>query len=279
MAVVTAAASMPQRRGLAIGLAVAGTSVGGMLIPPLVTQLIQNQGWRQTLQQEVLVPTVMFVLIALLLKNKAVGKSKSSPGEPGLPYSQAVRRPQFYLIAAAGGLTFYAILALFSHLFLFMRWLEFSPTKASFGYTALSLAALLGKIAAGYLSDKSSPYILLRVNMCVMLAGLIGIYVLPQGVWIFLVITGLGWGALHTLYNYVLIALFGMRAAGKINATVAIFQSAGAGLGAALTGYLFDATSSYVLPFAVASGVLACALVFTLFLQPLSQEASTARTP
>jgi MFS family permease len=70
-------------------------------------------------------------------------------------------------------------------------------------------------------------------------------------IWVFLLITGFGWGGLHTLYNFILLKLFGLKAAGKVNGTVSLAEAAGGGLGIWLTGYLHDKFEGYQIPFIV----------------------------
>lgn len=277
VAVVTAATAMPERRGLAVGFAVAGTSVGGIVIPLLANQLNQSLGWREATRIEALLPAIMFVVIALMLVNKTPGKSDKGPEQvKGVPYGNALRTHQFTLVTIAGGCTFFAILAVYSHLFLFMRSLEFSSDQAAGALGFLSAIALVGKLSAGWISGLASPFWLLRINMLVMLVGLVLVIQLPGAVYVGLLLIGLGWGGLHTLYNYVLIALFGMKAAGKINATVAIVQSIGAGLGAWVTAWLFDQSGSYHYPFVVVAFVLSLAWLVTLLIRPLSERQLTA---
>jgi len=102
-----------------------------------------------------------------------------------------------------------------------------------------------------------------------MLLGLIGVFYFADFIWLFLAITGLAWGGLHTLYNFVLLALFGMRSAGKINASISVAQSAGAGTGAAATGLLFDQRGDYSLAFGVVIILMISGFLLTLAVKPL----------
>jgi predicted MFS family arabinose efflux permease len=274
-AIVTAATWMPKRRGLAVGMAIAGTSVGGMLIPPLANALNTRFGWRSAMKVESVWPLLLLVVLAVVLRNRPK-RGAVTGGDPaettgtdeGLPFRDVVRRPQFFQVALAGAATYFAVLALFSHLFLYMRSLDYEPARASLGLSTLALSALVGKLGSGWISDRVNPYRLLRLQMFTMLAGLLGVTLAPGAVWFFLVLTGLGWGSLHTLYNYILITLFGLRDAGKVNGSVSVAEAAGGGLGIFVTGVLHDAAGGYPSAFAAVCGVMFAGVLLTLRLRP-----------
>lgn len=277
--IIGAVSLMPERRGLAVGLTLAGSSIGGVILPPLATAMIEENGWRQAMQQEALIPVVILILVGMLLHNRIAGREKSTADQAqshqGMDYQAAIRTRQFIFIAIAAGLTFFCVVAVASHLFLYMRSLEFSARSASLALSLYSLVGLAGKLFTGWLSDHLSPFTLMRTNMLVMLIGLIGLFYLPVYIWLFVAITAFGWGGLHTLYNYILLALFGMRAAGKINATVSLMQSAGAGFGAAATGWLFDLRGDYSLAFIVILALMVAGCLLTLGIRPLKMPVAS----
>lgn len=268
-AIVTAASWVRQRRGLAIGMTIAGTSIGGMLLPPLGNWLNLSFGWRRAMQLEAVIPALMLVLIVLL-----IGARRGADGErivedsEGIAFGAVLRSTTFYRVAIAGALTYYGILSLFAHLFLYMRSLAYSPVEASLALSTLASAALAGKLLVGWISDRLDQYRLFRFQMLLMFAGLSGIAMLPGAIWPFLMVTGFGWGGLHTLYNLILLTLFGLRDAGKINGSVSLAEAVGGGVGIALTGWLFDASGSYSLGFAVMVFAMGIAVFAILGLKP-----------
>ena len=280
-AIVTAATWVQNRQGLAVGITIAGTSVGGIVLPPFANFLNQHLGWRAAMQVETLLPILMFVVVLLLVRNRRKYTALTQvrdKSQQGTPFKQVLQNRKFYLIAIAGACTYYAILALFAHLFLFMRSLDYSPEQASLGLSALATAALLGKILAGWLSDRINPYRLFRTQMLLMLLGLVGISQWPEQIWLFLLITGLSWGSLLTLYNYLLINLFGLRDAGEINGSVSLAEAVGGGIGIYMTGLLYDIYGGYAPAFLGVVGVMAAGVLLASFLRP-STHGRAARTP
>jgi predicted MFS family arabinose efflux permease len=275
VSIITAATWMPERRGLAIGMTVAGTSIGGMLFPPLANALNTRFGWREAMRMEAVWPLLLVLVLLVVLRNRPKrdgtetdDAAAATGAGDGMAFSRVLCCRQFYQVAMAGSLTFFAVLSLFSHLFLYMRSHDFDPAAASLGLSLFSLSGLVGKLGSGWLSDRADPYRLLRLQMFTMLAGLVGVTLAPAYIWVFLAVTGLGWGSLHTLFNYILITLFGLRDAGKINGSVSIANSAGGGLGILLTGLAHDSLGGYPTAFAIVCVVMLVGSLFTLGLRP-----------
>ena len=270
--IVAAATWMSHRRGLAVGMTIAGTSLGGMLLPLLANALNSSLGWRMALRVEALLPAVMFLLVLVLLGNRHRGSPARAGGEDersGVTFAEALRRPQFHLIACAGAFTYFAILALFSHLFLYMRSLSYSPETASYALSSLALAGLCGKLASGWLADRVDPFRFFKLQMLLMLAGLAGVSQLPAWVFPCLLLTGVGWGGLHTLYNFMLLHLFGLRDAGKINGAVSVFEAAGGAAGIYATGLAHDAWGGYGSAWLLVVTVMAMGTVLAMLLRPV----------
>jgi cyanate permease len=81
-------------------------------------------------------------------------------------------------------------------------------------------------------------------------------------IWYSIPIMAVSWGGLYTLYNLITVRSFGLKATGKINGTISMFEAAGAALGPWITGLLFDQTQSYQISFAIISIMLMlCTLI------------------
>lgn len=258
-------------RGFAVGMVIAGTSIGGMVIPPLANALNKNLGWRASMQWEALFPLIVMLLVFLLIKNRRPSEAAAAgqdagqhPGEKaqdktGMPFAEVLRQSSFYLIALAGALTFFSILALWQHVFLYMDSLGYASDHAALALSLLAFTALAGKILGGLVSDFINPNKLFKFQMLLMLVGVLGVSQFSQWVWFFLALTGFGWGGLHTLYNYILITLFGLRDAGKINSVVSFAEAIGGGFGIYFTGHLFDYFGNYPSALLVSAGCMAVA--------------------
>lgn len=263
------------RRGTAIGIALVGTSLGGVFFPQLGTRLIQSSGWRQAFVVEAFFPIALVVLILLLVRNspaernlKPLGATADAGAAPsaateltGMEYGAALRTGTFWALAFAAMMTFYSILGAQAHLFLHLRGLGFSPATASTGLSTLYLLALVGKFAFGLLADQWNQKRVFLANIGVMLAGAVLLATLKAGLfWPAVILFGLGWGGLYTLLQLLTVDSFGLKASGKILGTITVLDAIGGGLGIWLTGLLYDKTGSYQLPFGILVVLLTLAL-------------------
>jgi MFS family permease len=261
-----------EKRGLAIGIALLGTSAGSFILPPLNAELIARLGWRQTFAVEALFPLVVLVVVALFVRNspadygrKAFGvqDGAADPRTVGLDFGQAIRTRSFWAIGISGFLIYYSILALFSHMFLHMRDLGYEPRVAASALSLLSVVAMVSKLGSGWLADRIDRHKVFMGCLFIMLAGVACLATLKAGAWVWtaVVLIAAGWGGLFTLYNMLTVNNFGLKAIGKINGSVSSMESFGGGLGIWLTGKLFDDFGSYQVPFLVLLGCVALGLL------------------
>jgi nitrate/nitrite transporter NarK len=264
-------------RGLAVGLALAGTSVGGMVMGRVMPQVLAATDWRTAFAYLAIVPLVMAALVYLLVPRTGTSEStvRQVDKDASLPLSVAMTQPSFWLLALAGFLTFGTILAIYQNVFLHMRDLNFSPKQAGEGIALLSVFALSAKVISGFLGDRIGSKTLLLASLCVMGIGLCLLASLrPNWVWAALGLIGFGWGGANTLINYLCIQVFGVAAAGRISGTISTAESIGAGIGPLAAAMVFDATKSYGNAFIFMVGLLMASLVAIYFVKvPKAKEA------
>jgi MFS family permease len=260
------------RRGVAIGIALVGTSAGSFVFSPLNAVLIEKLGWRQAFLVEAALPLIVLALVLLLVRNSptelggapvGVAADGADPRNTGLDFRDALRTRSFWAIGLSGFLMYYSILALFGHLFLHMRGLGYAPTVAASALSLLALLAMFGKLGSGWLADRIDRHRVFMGCLALMLVGVAGLATMKPGAWIWSSVTviGLGWGGLFTLYNMLTVSNFGLKSIGKINGSISSMESFGGGLGIWMTGRLFDAWGSYEVPFLVLLGCVALGLV------------------
>jgi MFS family permease len=274
MAVILVSRWFVTKRGTATGIAMVGTSMGGVLFPALGGMLVGPYGWRSSLMFYAIFPAVLLVVILLLVRERPsdmglqpLGAGAAGPaGAPatGVDYSEAVRSRTFWLIAAAGSMTFYAILGISSHVFLYLRGQGFDVQTAARGLSWMFLMGLTGKFLFGYLADLFDHKLVLLVNLGIMFAGSLALASMNTGLfWPFVICFGLGWGGIYTLLQLLTMDAFGLKAAGRVLGTRTVIDAFGGGLGPWVTGWLFDRTGSYQVPFLLVSGLILLTLLIS----------------
>ncbi len=288
MAVILVSRWFVKKRGTATGLAMVGTSMGGALFPALGAWLVGLYGWRISLMLYAVFPAALLLVILFLVRERPsdmgllpYGGEAAPPGAPavaqGMEYRDAVRTRTFWIIAAAGSMTFYAILGISSHLFLHLRGQGFDVPTAARGLSWLFLMGLTGKFLFGYLADLFDHKRVLLVNLGIMLTGSLALASMSEALfWPFVVCFGLGWGGIYTLLQLLTMNAFGLKAAGRVLGTRTVLDAIGGGLGPWITGWLFDRTGGYQVPFLLVSGLIFVTLVAASALRSDAQSRAHA---
>ncbi len=266
-----------RRRGTAIGLMLVGTSLGGIVFPQYGTAIlsIPGWGWRNAMTLALLFPCLMLLLALFVIRDRpraaAAPQDADAPQDAaqqpalaptdGVDYLSALRTRTFWALAFIAMATFYTVLGMQAHLFLYMRDLGFSAQHATNTISVFFLCGLVGKFVFGFLADHLPRQKIFYVNLLVMLSGSV-LFAWMQVDWIqgAVILCGFGWGGVYSMLQLSIMNCFGLRAAGKILGTITVLDALGGGLGIWLSGMLYDVTGDYRLSF----GIFACLVAFSL---------------
>ena len=269
-----------KKRGLAIGLVLAGTSLGNAAFPKLNSWLMSFGTWQEVFNWVAWIPVVSLPLLFFFLKDSpsvsadaadADGASRELPTRNGYTLEEALVSRNFWIVASIAMCTFYSILAMSGHTFLFFRGEGYEDTVAAWAVSIVFLGGLIGKIGSGYLAERLGRKRVLISGLLMMLSGiLIMLFSMQSGtkilLWVGLVLFGFGWGGIYTLIQVLAADLFGMLALGKILGAINILDTFGGAAGPIVTGIMVDQTQSYVQPFIVISVLLLIATIAASFL-------------
>jgi predicted MFS family arabinose efflux permease len=258
IAVVMSSQWFIRARGTAIGIALVGSSLGGVVFPPIILALLPAHGWREAFALVGLASVLLFILAFFLVRTPTelnigplgLGQPLKGAGRPPSPddltYQQAIRTVSFWALTFVAMASFYSILSLALHLFLHMRGLGFDAKTAGGAMGLLFGLGLISKFLFGFLSDILSPKLVFRSNVALMVVGLVLMATQNRDfLWAGIAITGFGWGGLYTLIQYQAVNNFGVTHTGKILGTITMLDAIAGGLGIWLTGVMFDKFGSY----------------------------------
>ncbi len=255
-------------RGTAIGIALMGTSMGGIVFPQYGTAMIEVLDWRGAFAWGSLFPAIMLVATWLLVKDKPSGQAadtsaaNATAAAEGVAYADALRSRSFWALAIIAMATFYTVLGTQAHIFVYMTGADFDSRVATNAISLFYFCALIGKFVFGLAADHFDKRKVFYGNILVMLLGsLILIRMNVNLIWIAVTAFGLGWGGVYTLIQLTVMNIFGTRDAGKILGTITVLDASGGGLGIWLTGVIYGATGSYELPFIIFAALIVVALV------------------
>ncbi|KRG63742.1 hypothetical protein ABB26_11075 [Stenotrophomonas humi] len=265
-------------RGTAIGIALVGTSLGGMVFPKLGVHLMQSMDWRAAFLWETAVPIAFLVIAFLFARSPRPGgiqpwgadkaAADAISGKPvttqlaDLGYAQAMRTRTFWVLAFVAMTTFFSIMAVSANLFLHMRDLGFEPAKAGNALGLMFGLAMVGKFLFGFLADVLPAKRVFLLNLAIMAAGAVILATMRADlIWYSLALFGLGWGGLYTMIQLLAVNAFGLSAAGKILGTITLLDATTAGLGIWVTAKIFDVTKSYHIAFSLICVLIVLALL------------------
>ncbi|MYF71686.1 MAG: MFS transporter [Proteobacteria bacterium] len=295
-------------RGTAIGIALMGTSMGGIVFPQYGTAMIELLDWRGAFAWGSLFPAVLLLITWFAVREApppvrpaasadAAGAAPESdaddtsgaaaaagpathagagfPPGGGVSFATALRSPTFWALAVIAMTTFYTVLGVQAHIFLYMSDAQFDARTATNAVSLFFFCALVGKFVFGLASDFLNPRRVFFGNILVMLIGsLILVRMDIALIWVAVVTFGLGWGGVYTVLQLTVMNTFGTRDAGKILGTITVLDATGGGLGIWLTGVIYDATGSYEIPFLIFAGLILIALAALTRVRPLAAQAA-----
>lgn len=251
-----------RRQGLALTLALTGASVGGMVLVPVLVALVQRHGFRfataavSVALLAIGLPLVWLVIggrptpvqVATELRRDGGGApERAATREATVWTRQAVLRvPRLWTLMVPFALALAAQVGFLVHQISVLE-PALGESRAALTVSATTVAALLGRIAIGLLSDRVDLRKLSAVNIGAQGAALAVMAAWPSSSVLVgaSLVFGLGVGNLITFPPLLAREEFGQRSFGTVFGLVGAATQAGVALGPGLMGLLHDALGSY----------------------------------
>ncbi len=281
----------PDRRGLAVGLAVAGYGGGSAIFGPLTASyLLPAYGWRVSFQILGIIFLGMTVFGAFLLKNPPAGyrpagwtpapASKSAATTYEFTPGEMVKTPTFYFMWVAYALGCSAGLMVISQLVPFAKSVGIPSTSlAAMGLVVGAVGNASGRILSGWMSDALGRINVLRLMIAISMVGMPILYMVGDNVAaLFLIVFVIYWcyGTQLSVNGAACSDFWGTKNAG-INYGLLFTAWGVAGIiGPRIGGYFYTQTHSYKTAFMWAAGLAAVALVCEMLAKrPTAPNAAT----
>ncbi|MCY1336364.1 putative sulfoacetate transporter SauU [compost metagenome] len=261
----------PNRQGLAFGILLSGASIGAVIFPVLLTQIIVRLDWRSAMEAVAIL--ILLVCVPLLLWLARMPEGSSAAGQrpaeqlAGHGIGHALRMPRYWLWVAMQMLLTLSSLGIFIALVPYLVSAGHSAQDAAAFYAGIGAAALVGNFAFGVLSNRWRATNILMIGTCLGIAGILCLLAAPDpllGVGA-IALFSLAWGTTFNLVNQLspllLVEAMGQRNFGSLLGIGNLIAGLGSAFSPEAVGYLVDTTHSYSLALLLCAALAAAALL------------------
>jgi MFS transporter, OFA family, oxalate/formate antiporter len=265
-----------RRRGLAVGLASSGGSLGALLLPPVAQLLVSAVGWRAAYVVFGVAILVVLELVALVMRRDPesmglhpdgadAGRAAAQPAEAEWPLRHAMRTQAFWVLSATFTATWLPVFIPLVHVVPFTRDLGFAPLTAATALSALGGGAVAGRLLMGAVSDRIGRRATGVIGTLLQAAAFLAFSVVHSlsAVYAAAVVFGFAYGSVSMLFPALVSDFFGRRQAGAIAGFLFAFAGSAGAIGPLAAGAIYDARGSYAVAFylSAACNVVAAALI------------------
>jgi MFS family permease len=269
-----------RKRGMVLGLAAIGTSVGGFVFPPVIQWLIDAYEWRDALRILALGCLILTIPAVMLVVNSPKDRGLGADGvaldadaplvlPEAITFKSLLADRNFWLIALVMSLLFSAYTGVLSNLVPLALNKGLSAEQGAFLISILAVAGIAGKIGFGTIADRVDLRLGYAASIvCVIIALLLfattssfSTFMLASG------FMGFATGGMLPVWGAILAILFGAANYGRVMGMMSPVIMPLTLVGAPLAGYIFDVTGGYAPAFVLFAGGLVLALIALPFIR------------
>jgi len=259
-----------QYRGIAIGIAFAGTGVGTLVLTPAVEFTITATSWRVAYIALAILSLITLPFILIFLRRSPEQLGLHPDGDPNSvskhitsmrnnwTISESIRTPAFWMLIIAGLGSIGPLRMLTVHQIAAVVDAGFDQHYAAQIVGFAGAVTAVAYILFGALSDRiGRPLTYTIGSICLLITiGIInGLHHPDQSLWlvVYAIMMGLGEGSRSSLMTAIASDMFPGEAMGAVNGAMGSAFGAGAAVFPWLAGWLFDQSQSYSVAFAAAA--------------------------
>ena len=249
--VVSTAVSLvfERNRGLAVGIATAGSTAGQLLVIPLLALVMQGTGWRSAYEMLALAALLLAPVVWLLTRPGSRPRAAGEVEPLRVRLAFLARHPVFHALFwsfAICGFTTSGVIE--THLLPYTVFCGYPPLTGAEAYGLLSAFNMLGMVLAGWLTDRwHRPRLLASIYIMRGFAFVLLLFIARDGTLLamFAVMFGVFDFSTVPVTASLVAAHLGLRIMGLAMGLIASGHALGAAAGAWLGGWLFDRTAGY----------------------------------
>jgi len=267
----------PEKRSMALGIAVAAGSFGQFAILPITQLLISSVDWRNALLG-LAVLAALIVPLAFFLRGKAPAHAGAQQSL-GAALHEAARERGFHLLFWGYFVCGFHIAMLTVHLPSYVTDNGLRPEQGMTALALIGLCNMIGSFVSGWLGGRYSKKYLLSGIYTLRALAILMLISFPLStltLYSFAVIIGFLWLSTVPLTNGLVAQIFGVRYMGLLAGVVFFGHQIGSFIGVWLAGYLYDQTGSYNGAFVISVGLGVFAALVNL---PVNEKPLAERQP
>jgi len=286
-----------KHRGKVIGMLVASSSLGGAVLPLMISPIVNDPelGWRWGFG----LLSILFWLFAVIPAYTFIKEKPSNLGlfPDGLPkilepsdngiasvtLLTALKSRALWCLGIGSACLWFSIQGLNSQITIFFEQeAAFSPQQAVFLFSTLFWFSFIGKFAFGAISDTVPKRTVLLITSIILFLGTLLLFDFdsnqisltknPTKLGLFTVVFGLGFGGSFSMIQLVAVEIFGPAYLGRILGIITFIDGMGAALGTNLLSQIKTDTGSYLLPFSIVTIVSLIAIINVFLIRPIQKN-------
>ena len=286
-----------KHRGKVIGMLVASSSLGGAILPLMISPIVNDPelGWRWGFG----LLSILFWLFAVIPAYTFIKEKPSNLGlfPDGLPkilepsdngtasvtLLTALKSRALWCLGIGSACLWFSIQGLNSQITIFFEQeAAFSPQQAVFLFSTLFWFSFIGKFAFGAISDTVPKRTVLLITSIILFLGTLLLFDFdsnqisltknPTKLGLFTVVFGLGFGGSFSMIQLVAVEIFGPAYLGRILGIITFVDGMGAALGTNLLSQIKTDTGSYLLPFSIVTIVSLIAIINVFLIRPIQKN-------
>jgi sugar phosphate permease len=251
-----------RRRGIAASILGTGFSLGGFIVVPIMSVLIEALGWQGALIASGVAIAALFLPIALFVVRNSpadVGvlpdggavpedASKAPLPAAGLTLREALRTPLFWTLAFALMLFFYGMFGWLVHQVPFYESVGISRGNAAAIVSIAALCSIVTRLLVGVIADRIPRFELAAVGLAVaLMASMLTLITstAPAAIAVFLIFWVIGTAGGPMMEAMLLTRSFGVAHFATILGAIMVVETAGQIVSPTVAGAIYDRTGEY----------------------------------
>ena len=269
------------RRSTMTGIVAAGTGIGALIGPPVISRLVVGYGWRVSYVILGSIVLLVAVLCAQLIRrdpaqmgqvayrDDAEKKKLPVQNTRELSLREAACTMQFWIVFGMIFSLGFCVFAIMVHIVPHAAELGISTISAANILSTIGGASVVGKVLLGRAADRIGSRQTFVIGFILMSAALFILLPAKGGLILYLsaAVFGFAFGGCVSSESPIVAELFGLSSHGLILGVIALSFLIGGAVGPFLFGYIFDVTDSYQWGFLVCAVISFSGLILTSVLK------------